>query len=331
MAEPLDLALRRRRLQRPLHRLAQLAPDRSRLARRPLAHLAAHGARRVPHEPLPGDLARLRRCARSSTCARPAWTLQTLSIHRARPPDLLSPRPTGARPRPPSACCPTSVGRSGRARTSTRSCARRAATCRRSALALAHRRAGSARAPLASLLLRRGDDPAAPLPPRRHRAHPRPVRRQRDRRGDARHALPPRPARRRRGMLMEPRRPRLGRVLQRDPVRAGGQARARALRGRDQRLRPQPAHAAQRRRALAAYPRGALRRRSATSTCRRRSASSCGPAAEVLFVGRLLHGKGLSLLFEAIAELRRRGLDVERDHRRRRAGARGVREPSCSA
>ena len=32
--------------------------------------------------------------------------------------------------------------------------------------------------------------------------------------------------------------------------------------------------------------------------------------ASVLFVGRLLHGKGLSLLFEAIAELRRRGLDV---------------------
>jgi glycosyltransferase involved in cell wall biosynthesis len=33
-------------------------------------------------------------------------------------------------------------------------------------------------------------------------------------------------------------------------------------------------------------------------------------AAEILFVGRLLHGKGLSLLFEAIAELRRRELDV---------------------
>jgi colanic acid/amylovoran biosynthesis glycosyltransferase len=33
-------------------------------------------------------------------------------------------------------------------------------------------------------------------------------------------------------------------------------------------------------------------------------------AAEVLFVGRLLHGKGLPLLFEAVAELRRRGLDV---------------------
>jgi glycosyltransferase involved in cell wall biosynthesis len=33
-------------------------------------------------------------------------------------------------------------------------------------------------------------------------------------------------------------------------------------------------------------------------------------AAEVLFAGRLLHGKGLSLLFEAIAELRRRGLDL---------------------
>jgi colanic acid/amylovoran biosynthesis glycosyltransferase len=32
--------------------------------------------------------------------------------------------------------------------------------------------------------------------------------------------------------------------------------------------------------------------------------------AEVLFVGRLLHGKGLSLLFEAIGELRRRDLDV---------------------
>ena len=34
------------------------------------------------------------------------------------------------------------------------------------------------------------------------------------------------------------------------------------------------------------------------------------PRREVLFVGRLLHGKGLPLLFEAIAELRRRGLDV---------------------
>jgi colanic acid/amylovoran biosynthesis glycosyltransferase len=33
-------------------------------------------------------------------------------------------------------------------------------------------------------------------------------------------------------------------------------------------------------------------------------------AAEILFVGRLLHGKGLSLLFEAVAALRRRGLDV---------------------
>jgi colanic acid/amylovoran biosynthesis glycosyltransferase len=32
--------------------------------------------------------------------------------------------------------------------------------------------------------------------------------------------------------------------------------------------------------------------------------------AEILFVGRLLHGKGLPLLFEALAELRRRGLDV---------------------
>lgn len=32
--------------------------------------------------------------------------------------------------------------------------------------------------------------------------------------------------------------------------------------------------------------------------------------AEILFVGRLLHGKGLSLLFEAVAELRQRGLDV---------------------
>lgn len=33
-------------------------------------------------------------------------------------------------------------------------------------------------------------------------------------------------------------------------------------------------------------------------------------AAQVLFVGRLLHGKGLSLLLEAIAALRDRGLDV---------------------
>jgi colanic acid/amylovoran biosynthesis glycosyltransferase len=32
--------------------------------------------------------------------------------------------------------------------------------------------------------------------------------------------------------------------------------------------------------------------------------------AEILFVGRLLHGKGLPLLFEAVAELRDRGLDV---------------------
>jgi colanic acid/amylovoran biosynthesis glycosyltransferase len=33
-------------------------------------------------------------------------------------------------------------------------------------------------------------------------------------------------------------------------------------------------------------------------------------SAEILFVGRLLHGKGLPLLFDAIAELRRRDLDV---------------------
>jgi colanic acid/amylovoran biosynthesis glycosyltransferase len=33
-------------------------------------------------------------------------------------------------------------------------------------------------------------------------------------------------------------------------------------------------------------------------------------AAEILFVGRLLHGKGLSLLFEAVAALRQRRLDV---------------------
>jgi colanic acid/amylovoran biosynthesis glycosyltransferase len=39
---------------------------------------------------------------------------------------------------------------------------------------------------------------------------------------------------------------------------------------------------------------------------RSRSAS----AAEILFVGRLLHGKGLALLFEAMSELRQRRLDV---------------------
>ena len=55
------------------------------------------------------------------------------------------------------------------------------------------------------------------------------------------------------------------------------------------------------------------------------SARAATGAAEVLFVGRLLHGKGLPLLFEAIAELRRRGLDVTSHDRRRRAGARGVR------
>lgn len=38
--------------------------------------------------------------------------------------------------------------------------------------------------------------------------------------------------------------------------------------------------------------------------------SDSATSADILFVGRLLHGKGLSLLFEAVAELRRRGLDV---------------------
>jgi colanic acid/amylovoran biosynthesis glycosyltransferase len=38
--------------------------------------------------------------------------------------------------------------------------------------------------------------------------------------------------------------------------------------------------------------------------------SSSATAARVLFVGRLLHGKGLSLLFEAAAVLRQRALDV---------------------
>jgi colanic acid/amylovoran biosynthesis glycosyltransferase len=38
--------------------------------------------------------------------------------------------------------------------------------------------------------------------------------------------------------------------------------------------------------------------------------SARADAAHILFVGRVLHGKGLSLLFEAIAQLRRRGLDV---------------------
>jgi glycosyltransferase involved in cell wall biosynthesis len=38
--------------------------------------------------------------------------------------------------------------------------------------------------------------------------------------------------------------------------------------------------------------------------------SASPTAADILFVGRLLHGKGLALLIEAIADLRRRGLDV---------------------
>jgi glycosyltransferase involved in cell wall biosynthesis len=38
--------------------------------------------------------------------------------------------------------------------------------------------------------------------------------------------------------------------------------------------------------------------------------SSSAIAAEILFVGRLLHGKGLSILFDAIVDLRRRALDV---------------------
>jgi colanic acid/amylovoran biosynthesis glycosyltransferase len=40
------------------------------------------------------------------------------------------------------------------------------------------------------------------------------------------------------------------------------------------------------------------------------SRSESDRAAEILFVGRLLHGKGLTLLFEAMAQLRARGLDV---------------------
>jgi glycosyltransferase involved in cell wall biosynthesis len=38
--------------------------------------------------------------------------------------------------------------------------------------------------------------------------------------------------------------------------------------------------------------------------------SGSSQQAEILFVGRLLHGKGLPLLFEAVARLRRRGLDA---------------------
>ena len=48
---------------------------------------------------------------------------------------------------------------------------------------------------------------------RRRRAHPRAVRRRRDRRRDARNPLPPRPARQRSRMLVEPRSARIGGVL----------------------------------------------------------------------------------------------------------------------
>ena len=139
----------------------------------------------------------------------------------------------------------------------------------------------------------------APLPPGADRARPRAVRRQRHRRGDARRALPTRPPRRRRRLLVEPGRPRLRRVLRRHALRADGQARRRALRGGDQRFRPQPAHAPQRAASAGRTSTSCRAASTRASTSRPPSVRGSDRAAEVLFVGRLLHGKGLSLLLEA--------------------------------
>jgi hypothetical protein len=127
--EPLDLALRRRRLQRPLHCLGQLAP-RSLTARTSALIWRTAAMARVAylmsHYPAISHAFVLREVEH---VARGRCGLHTLSIHRARTEDLLSEADRRAAATT-YGVLPTSVGAVA-ARTSTRSCAPRAAICRR--------------------------------------------------------------------------------------------------------------------------------------------------------------------------------------------------------
>ena len=203
-----------------------------------------HGTHRVPHEPLPGDLARLRAArgrARAGGRRRPAHAVDPPRAPRT----ICCPRPTATRPRRRSTCCPPAPDacsartsrrcvRSPRRYLSTLALALRTGApgsrerlwhlfyfgeamillrhCRRARIAHVHAHFADSATDVAMLV-----------------AHYR--RGQRVDGVDCSWSLAVH-----------------GSVEFYDvtPLRADGQARRRALRGGDQRLRPQPAHATQR-------------------------------------------------------------------------------------
>ena len=189
------LALRRPRLQRPLPCLGRLralsladvgTPAVPELRRTSLAH----GARRVSHEPLPGDLARVR-AARSRARARRRGGRADAVHPPGAPEDLLSEADRRAAATTYSVL-PTSVRRVAARAPRRARYAPRAATCRRWRWPCAPGAPGARERLWHLFYFAEAMILVQPVPPRGHRAHPRAVRRQRDRRGDAGHPLPAR-------------------------------------------------------------------------------------------------------------------------------------------